>query len=95
MMAWEVVPANMLRNLTNATALRYLRQERIIPRFFMTGDAHHNNFSWVTSCQTVQDHFVQLMNDRMLITKEEDWWLGWIEEILGANAQERTRDLFK
>ena len=25
-----------------------------------------------------------------IITKDEDWWLGWIEEIPGANAQERT-----
>jgi predicted RNase H-like HicB family nuclease len=27
-----------------------------------------------------------------IITKDEDWWLGWIEEIPGANAQERTND---
>lgn len=27
-----------------------------------------------------------------IITKDEDWWLGWIEEIPGANAQERTRE---
>ncbi len=27
-----------------------------------------------------------------IITKDEDWWLGWIEEIPGANAQEKTRE---
>ena len=34
-----------------------------------------------------------MMNDyTAIITKDEDWWLGWIEEIPGANAQERTRE---
>ncbi len=27
-----------------------------------------------------------------IITKDEDWQLGWIEEIPGANAQEKTKD---
>ncbi len=27
-----------------------------------------------------------------IITKDEDWWLGWIHEIPGANAQERTKE---
>jgi len=27
-----------------------------------------------------------------IITKDDDWWLGWIEEVPGANAQERTKD---
>ena len=27
-----------------------------------------------------------------IITKDEDWWFGWIEEIPGANAQERTKE---
>lgn len=27
------------------------------------------------------------------ITKQDgDWWIGWIEEIPGVNAQERTKD---
>jgi predicted RNase H-like HicB family nuclease len=26
-----------------------------------------------------------------IITKDGDWWLGWVEEIPGANAQERTK----
>lgn len=26
-----------------------------------------------------------------IITRDGDWWLGWIEEIPGANAQERTK----
>lgn len=27
-----------------------------------------------------------------IITKDEDWWIGWIEEIPGANAQERSKE---
>ncbi len=27
-----------------------------------------------------------------IIQKDGDWWIGWVEEISGANAQERTRD---
>ncbi|RKX84664.1 MAG: type II toxin-antitoxin system HicB family antitoxin [Spirochaetes bacterium] len=27
-----------------------------------------------------------------IIKNEGAWWIGWIEEIPGANAQERTRD---
>ena len=27
-----------------------------------------------------------------IIRQEEDWWIGWVEEIPGANAQEKTRD---
>ena len=27
-----------------------------------------------------------------IIKKDEDWWIGWIEEIPGANAQERTKE---
>lgn len=27
-----------------------------------------------------------------IITRDEDWWVGWIEEIPGANAQERTKE---
>ena len=26
-----------------------------------------------------------------LVKKEDDWWIGWIEEVPGVNAQERTR----
>lgn len=26
-----------------------------------------------------------------IITKDGDWWLGWIQEVPGANAQERTK----
>lgn len=25
-----------------------------------------------------------------VIKKEDDWWLGWIEEVPGVNCQERT-----
>jgi predicted RNase H-like HicB family nuclease len=27
-----------------------------------------------------------------IVKKDGDWWLGWVEEIPGANAQERTRE---
>lgn len=27
-----------------------------------------------------------------IIQKDGDWWIGWIEEIPGVNAQERTRE---
>jgi predicted RNase H-like HicB family nuclease len=27
-----------------------------------------------------------------IIKKEDDWWIGWVEEISGVNCQERTRD---
>jgi predicted RNase H-like HicB family nuclease len=27
-----------------------------------------------------------------IIKQEGDWWIGWIEEVPGVNAQERTRE---
>ena len=27
-----------------------------------------------------------------IVKQEEDWWIGWIEEIPGVNCQERTRN---
>lgn len=27
-----------------------------------------------------------------IIKQDGDWWLGWIKEIPGANAQERTKE---
>ena len=27
-----------------------------------------------------------------VITKEDDWWVGWIEEVPGVNCQEQTHD---
>ena len=27
-----------------------------------------------------------------IIKRDGDWWLGWVEEVPGANAQERTRE---
>jgi predicted RNase H-like HicB family nuclease len=27
-----------------------------------------------------------------VIKKEENWWIGWIEEVPGVNCQERTRE---
>jgi len=26
-----------------------------------------------------------------IIKKDEDWWIGWIEEVPGVNSQGRTR----
>ena len=26
------------------------------------------------------------------ISRDEDWWIGWIAEVPGVNAQERTRE---
>jgi predicted RNase H-like HicB family nuclease len=27
-----------------------------------------------------------------IIKKDGDWWIGWIEEIAGVNAQEETKE---
>ncbi len=27
-----------------------------------------------------------------VIQQSDGWWIGWFQEILGANCQERTRD---
>ena len=27
-----------------------------------------------------------------IIKRDGDWWIGWIEEISGVNAQERSRE---
>lgn len=27
-----------------------------------------------------------------IVQRDGDWWIGWIEEIPGANAQERTKE---
>ncbi len=27
-----------------------------------------------------------------IIKKEDDWWVGWVEEVPGANSQEKTKD---
>lgn len=33
------------------------------------------------------------MNTYTAVTKHEnEWWIGWIEEVPGVNCQERTRD---
>jgi predicted RNase H-like HicB family nuclease len=29
---------------------------------------------------------------RAIIQKEDEWWVGWIEEIPGVNCQEKTRE---
>ena len=27
-----------------------------------------------------------------IVSKDDEWWIGWIAELPGVNAQERTRD---
>jgi len=27
-----------------------------------------------------------------IVKRDGDWWLGWVEEVPGANAQEKTRE---
>ncbi len=27
-----------------------------------------------------------------VLKQDEDWWVGWIEEVPGVNCQERTRE---
>ncbi len=31
----------------------------------------------------------------VVIKKEGDWWIGWVEEIPGVNCQEKTYDELK
>ena len=28
-----------------------------------------------------------------IVQQQQGWWIGWIEEVPGVNAQERTKDL--
>jgi len=30
-----------------------------------------------------------------VIKQEDDWWIGWIEEVLGVNCQEKTHEELK
>jgi len=32
------------------------------------------------------------MNFRAVIKREDGWWIGWLVDIPGVNAQERTRE---
>jgi predicted RNase H-like HicB family nuclease len=27
-----------------------------------------------------------------IVKKDGDWWIGWVEEVPGVNAQERTKE---
>ena len=27
-----------------------------------------------------------------IVKQDGDWWIGWVQEVPGVNAQERTRD---
>lgn len=41
-----------------------------------------------------KNHFGENMENKYtaVIKKEDDWWIGWIEEIPGVNCQEKTKD---
>jgi len=32
------------------------------------------------------------MRFRAVIKKSEDWWIGWLVDLPGVNAQERTKE---
>jgi predicted RNase H-like HicB family nuclease len=32
------------------------------------------------------------MNYKAIIKQDADWWIGWVEDVPGVNAQERTRE---
>lgn len=32
------------------------------------------------------------MKYRAIIQQKDDWWIGWLVDIPGVNAQEKTRD---
>ncbi len=32
------------------------------------------------------------MQYRAVIKKSEDWWIGWLVDLPGVNAQERTKE---
>ena len=32
------------------------------------------------------------MEYKAIIKKDADWWIGWVEEVPGVNAQERTKE---
>lgn len=35
---------------------------------------------------------VQQQNWTAVVKQDAGWWIGWVEEVPGVNAQERTRD---
>ncbi len=32
------------------------------------------------------------MNYRAIVKQDGDWWIGWVEEVPGVNAQEKTKE---
>lgn len=32
------------------------------------------------------------MNYRAIVKQDGDWWFGWVEEVPGVNAQEKTKE---
>ena len=33
-----------------------------------------------------------MSNYTAVVKQDGDWWIGWVEEVPGVNAQERTRE---
>jgi predicted RNase H-like HicB family nuclease len=42
----------------------------------------------------LENHFGGDMENKYtaVIKKEDDWWIGWVEEIPGVNCQEKTQE---
>jgi predicted RNase H-like HicB family nuclease len=34
----------------------------------------------------------EMMKFRAMIKKSDDWWIGWLVDLPGVNAQEKTRE---
>jgi predicted RNase H-like HicB family nuclease len=34
----------------------------------------------------------EIMKFRAMIKKSDDWWIGWLVDLPGVNAQEKTRE---
>jgi predicted RNase H-like HicB family nuclease len=43
--------------------------------------------------ETLHTSEVEAVSRYTAVVKQDgDWWLGWVEEVPGVNAQERTRE---
>ncbi|MCB2263900.1 MAG: type II toxin-antitoxin system HicB family antitoxin [Candidatus Thiosymbion ectosymbiont of Robbea hypermnestra] len=60
------------------------RQGRREPHRWMVHDAQHRS----NRCNMKHEYTA-------VIKEEDDWWIGWIEEIPGVNCQEKTYDELK
>jgi hypothetical protein len=44
------------------------------------------------SCCQGNGEFAMNREYTAVVKKENDWWIGWIEEVPGVNCQERTHE---